>query len=109
MPKPAEAQTVIRVCAINQAAFLIRTRFTYTDWQGSSHASRWVNVALGERNCGTLQDLRSLAVEFEYAGLTGWRRPEGGCWDGRVPMKHRENSSFIVTGTIFMIRCAIEH
>jgi hypothetical protein len=102
--RPAEAQTVIRVCAVNQSGLVMRTRFTYADWQGTRHTSRWVTSALGERNCATLQDLQSLTIELEYASVTGWARPNG-CFGGNIPMSHRENSTLFLTGTVFTFHC----
>lgn len=103
-PKPAEAQAVVRICAVNQSATVIRSRFTYTDWQGAQHTSRWVTNAVGERNCVTLQDLGSLTIEVETNDVYRWIST---C-QRQVP-DPRRNATLFVTGTMFSRNCTLEH
>ncbi|MBS7792065.1 hypothetical protein KTR66_18845 [Roseococcus sp. SDR] len=103
-PGPAEAQTVVRVCAINQSALVMRSRFVYADWQGTRHTSRWVTSLLAERNCATLQDLQSLAIEMEFHNGIRWERP-GHCFGGSAPMEPGMSGSVVVTGNAFNFRC----
>lgn len=102
-PKPAEAQTVIRACVANQGGFVLRSRFTYTDWQGTRHTSGWATLALGQRNCGTLQDLGSLIIEVQAWDLNGWT---AAC-TRQVPDPKR-NATMFLSGTSFDARCTLE-
>ncbi|MBY0336839.1 MAG: hypothetical protein K2X11_09500 [Acetobacteraceae bacterium] len=101
-PSPAQAQTVIRACAVNNSGLVIRSRFTYSDWRGTRHQSGWVRSALGQRNCVTLQDVGNLTIEMEQADITGWERLcSRGADSGR-------NATLFVTGTAFNPSCALE-
>jgi hypothetical protein len=105
-PRPAEAQTVIRVCAINQSGIVIRSRFTYRDWQGTSHTSNWETSNLGQRNCHTLQDLQSLAIEVEGWAVS-WLKMAN-CSRRYVVPDPRKTANLFVSGTAFDPRCSLE-
>lgn len=105
-PRPAEAQTVIRVCVVNQAALVLRSRFVYRDWQGNSHTSHWETSNVGQRNCHTLQDLQSLAIELEGWAF-GWRRLANCLRHNLVP-DPRRTANLFVSGTGYDSRCSLE-
>jgi len=106
-PKPAEAQTVVRVCMGNSPGLVVRSRFTCRDWQGASHTSAWVTSALGQRHCGTLQDLQSLVIEVQ--GHTGFRwLGLSGC-DESFPVRDpKKNAPPVLSGTSIVTTCALE-
>lgn len=101
---PAEAQTVARICVANQAALIIRSRLTYTDWQGVQHTTAWTVLALGQRQCNTLQDISSLSIQVQSSDVT-W---EPGCTHNFVGPDAARTRTVFVTGHPFSARCNVE-
>lgn len=96
-PAPAEAQTVARICVANQAALIIRSRLTYTDWQGVQHTTAWTVLALGQRQCNTLQDISSLSIQVQFNDMT-WK---SGCTRNFTGGDAARTRTLFVAGTPF--------
>jgi hypothetical protein len=99
---PAEAQTVIRACVVNNSGVVIRSRFAYNDWQGTRRTSDWVTSALGSRNCVTLQDVSALNMLVEVNDIGRW---VSGCSQN---LDGRRTATLFVTGSIFGTSCSVE-
>lgn len=100
-PTPAAAQQVITLCVLNNAGFVMSTRFEYTDWQGTRHESAWQRNAIGERNCVRLQDSRGIRVRVNIVVFNG---DNFACVEQIDPPR---TVTIQVTGTIWNPRCTI--
>jgi hypothetical protein len=102
---PAVAQQQTRICVANQAGYIVRSRLTYTDWQGARHTSAWTTLALGQRQCNLLQDIGSLRIEVEAQQIVTWTPHCAFSYDGA---EARRTRTVFVVGTVLSGGCQVE-
>lgn len=102
---PAGAQQQTRICVASQAGFIVRSRLTYTDWQGTRHTTAWTTLALGQRQCNLLQDIGSLRIEVEAQQIVTWTPY---CSFSYVGEQARRTRTLFVVGTVLSGNCQVE-
>lgn len=104
---PAEAQTptATRICVANQAAYVIRTRLTFTDAVGMRQTTNWKTLTVGQRDCQVMVGVVRLRIGVEGFDTVVWRDICSFNYEDRAAARSR---TVFVLGTIFDHRCEVE-
>lgn len=109
VPAPAEAQTVTRVCAVNSAAVVIRTRFEYREHHHTSNQfSPWVSNGIGGSNCKTFRNATHVLIHVEVFGMFEWSQACGNGLVAQQVILPERNATLTVYGTTSGMNCEIK-